>query len=67
MSSISKRQLRSERLVLENLINRYGGDINLWVAHDNVAVALDFYRGMCTRQKKKINTEEVDKEYQLWS
>lgn len=53
MNSISKRQLRSERITLDNLINRYGGEINLLAAHDNVCVALDYRRGSGLRRKRK--------------
>jgi len=35
-------------------------------AHDNVAIALDYKRDSGRRRKKKMNTEEVDMEYQLW-
>ncbi len=64
--SLTKKQLRYEMTMLENLIGRYSGDINLWTAHDNVAVALDFYRGTCTRRKKKVNTKFTEKELQSW-
>ena len=66
MIKIPKKQLRYEIATLENLINRCDGEISLWTAHDNLSVELDFYRGACSRRKRKTIIENIEKEYQSW-
>lgn len=63
MIILTRKQLRLEMTLLENLISRYGGDMNLWGAHDNVAVALDSFRGVGTKPKRKTDDK---KEYLAW-
>lgn len=58
--SINKKQLRLELSTLENVINRYGGNISLLTAHDNIAISLDFYRGAGRRRPKKPKTQTED-------
>jgi hypothetical protein len=53
--SPNKKQLRHELATIEELISRYGGDIPLWTAHDNVAVELDLYCDSVIRRKKEIS------------
>jgi len=60
--TLSKKQLRHERLMLDDLINRYG-NITLYNAHDFVSVEIDLHRGAGSR-KRKINISE--KEYSTW-
>ena len=48
----SKKQFQVELLAIEALMQRYGENINLSTAYDNIAVALDFYRGACFGQGK---------------
>lgn len=48
----SKKQLKAELVLIGDLINRYGGEVSLWMVHDNVAVALDLHRGSGEKPKR---------------
>ena len=62
-----KKQLRAEIIILEELINRYGGKVSLWNAYDNVSVELDYLRGSCVKRKKeKGSIENGNEEYESW-
>lgn len=65
MNVITKKQLRHEKTLLESLISRYGSATNLSSAHDNVSIALDYFRGDCVRRRKKIHTELADSFFEL--
>jgi len=58
-----KRKYRAELKIVENLINRFGGDISLWTAHDNIAVGLDFCRGTGTKRYKRKVSDNFNMEY----
>jgi hypothetical protein len=53
MISLTKKQLRSQKTMLESLIAAHGGETTLFAAHDKTSVALDYYRGSCVRWRKK--------------
>jgi hypothetical protein len=58
--NLSKKQLRSELRLLNSLVDRYGGQTSLYQAHDNVAVALDLYRGLGGKPKKATKFKNSD-------
>jgi hypothetical protein len=58
-----KRKLLAELKIIENLISRFGGDINLWTAHDNIAVGLDFCRGAGAKRYKRKVSNNFNTEY----
>lgn len=60
MITLASKQLRSEMAVLENLIKRYGGDMNLWGAHDNVAVELDYLRDISPKRRRGNDDSEQE-------
>ena len=61
--SLSKKQLRHERLMLNGLIKRYD-NITLLDAHDFVSVELDYFRGAGSKRKRK--NDNIETEYLEW-